>query len=108
MKILVVEDEPKTGNYLKQGLMEAGFVVDLAHNGLDGPQLAPTEACDLTILDVMLPGSDGGQVWNMNIDSDTDVIEVAIRRLRVKVGDDFEFKLIRTVRGMSYMLDATE
>ena len=59
MKILVVEDEPKTGDYLKQGLGEAGFVVDLARDGLDGLHLALTEAYDLAILDVMLPGLDG-------------------------------------------------
>ena len=62
MKILVVEDETKTGSYLKQGLVEAGFVVDLAVNGLDGLHLALTEAYDLAILDVMLPGIDGWQV----------------------------------------------
>jgi len=62
MKILVVEDEPKTGIYLKQGLVEAGFVVDLVANGLDGLHLALTEAHDLAILDVMLPGIDGWQV----------------------------------------------
>ncbi len=57
MKILVVEDEPKTGTYLRQRLVEAGFVVDLAMNGLDGLHLASTESYDLAILDVMLPGS---------------------------------------------------
>ena len=62
MKILVVEDEPKTGTYLRQGLVEAGFVVDLAADGLDGLHLALTEAFDLAILDVMLPGIDGWQV----------------------------------------------
>ena len=62
MKILVVEDEPKTGDYLKQGLSEAGFVVDLARNGLDGLHLALSEAYDLAILDVMLPGIDGWQI----------------------------------------------
>jgi len=62
MKILVVEDETKTGTYLKQGLIEAGFVVDLTANGLDGLHLALTEAYDLAILDVMLPGIDGWQV----------------------------------------------
>jgi two-component system copper resistance phosphate regulon response regulator CusR len=222
MKILVVEDEPKTGDYLKQGLEEAGFVVDLARNGEDGLHLAETAAYDLLILDVMLPGMDGwqvlrnlrkagkdtsvlfltarddvddrvkglelgaddylvkpfafsellarvrtllrrggrgkdtdsikvadleldlmrrrvvrggkridltskefallelllrrqgevlprsliaSQVWDMNFDSDTNVIEVAIRRLRAKVDDDFEPKLIHTVRGMGYVLD---
>ncbi|MBK7356408.1 heavy metal response regulator transcription factor [Propionivibrio sp.] len=225
MKILVVEDEHKTGNYLKQGLMEAGFVVDLARDGIDGLHLALTEAFDLVILDVMLPGIDGwqvlqgirrsgkdipvlfltarddvddrvkglelgaddylvkpfafsellarvrtllrrggkskesdvlraadleldllrrrvnrsgkkidltskefallelllrrqgevlprsliaSQVWDMNFDSDTNVIEVAIRRLRVKVDDNFEPKLIRTVRGMGYVLETND
>ena len=222
MKILVVEDEPKTGNYLRQGLMEAGFVVDLARDGLDGLHLALTEAYDLTILDVMLPSIDGwavlqgirkagkdmpalfltardqvedrvkglelgaddylvkpfafaellarvrtllrrgnrskepermrvadleldllrrrvtrggqrieltakefallelllrrrgevlprsliaSQIWDMNFDSDTNVIEVAVRRLRAKMDDGFEPKLIRTVRGMGYVLE---
>ena len=59
MKILIVEDEPKTGDYLKQGLTEAGFVVDLARDGVDGLHLALTENHDLAILDVMLPGMDG-------------------------------------------------
>lgn len=225
MKILVVEDEQKTGDYLRQGLMEAGFVVDLARDGLDGLHLALTDAYDLAILDVMLPGIDGwqvllgirrsgqdmpllfltarddvqdrvkglelgaddylvkpfafsellarvrtllrrggkvrepeclraadleldlmrrrvtrsgkkisltskefsllelllrrqgevlprsliaSQVWDMNFDSDTNVIDVAIRRLRVKVDDDFDPKLIRTVRGMGYVLETSE
>ena len=225
MKILVVEDELKTGNYLRQGLMEAGFVVDLVRDGEDGLHSALTEAYDLVILDVMLPGMDGwavlqgirksgkdlpvlfltardqvddrvrglelgaddylvkpfafaellarvrtllrrgskgkeseylraadldldlmrrrvtragkridltakefallelmlrrqgevlprsliaSQVWDMNFDSDTNVIEVAVKRLRAKVDDDFELKLIRTVRGMGYVLEVPE
>ncbi len=48
------------------------------------------------------------QIWDMNFDSDTNVIEVAIRRLRAKMDDDFELKLIRTVRGMGYVLEAGE
>ena len=225
MKILVVEDELKTGTYLKQGLLEAGFVVDLAANGLDGLHLALTDAYDLAVLDVMLPGIDGwqvlqgirragkdmpvlfltardqvedrvkgfelgaddylvkpfafsellarvrsllrrgnkvkeseilraadleldllrrrvmrsgkridltakefsllelllrrqgevlprsliaSQVWDMNFDSDTNVIEVAIKRLRVKIDEGFELKLIKTVRGMGYVLEISE
>jgi two-component system copper resistance phosphate regulon response regulator CusR len=225
MKILVVEDEQKTGDYLRQGLMEAGFVVDLARDGLDGLHLVLTDAYDLAILDVMLPGIDGwqvlqgirrsgkdmpvlfltarddvqdrvkglelgaddylvkpfafsellarvrtllrrggkvreseclhaadleldlmrrrvtrsgkkisltskefsllelllrrqgevlprsliaSQVWDMNFDSDSNVIDVAIRRLRAKVDDDFAPKLIRTVRGMGYVLEVLE
>jgi len=222
MKILVVEDEPKTGDYLKQGLVEAGFVVDLARDGADGLHLGETGEYSLAILDVMLPrlngwqvlagmrragrempvlfltardqvedrvkglelGADdylvkpfafaellarvrsllrrgirskepeqmrvadleldllrrrvtrGGQridltakefallelllrrrgevlprsliasqIWDMNFDSDTNVIEVAVRRLRAKMDDGFEPKLIRTVRGMGYVLE---
>ncbi|MDD2883240.1 MAG: heavy metal response regulator transcription factor [Rhodoferax sp.] len=223
MRILLVEDEPKSGDYLKQGLTEAGFNVDLARDGVDGLHLALTENYELAILDVMLPGKDGwavlgdirragkdmpvmfltardavddrvkglelgaddylvkpfafsellarvrtllrrgskssttetfqvadleldllrrrvvraghridltskefallellmrrqgevlprsliaSQVWDMNFDSDTNVIEVAIRRLRAKVDDAFECKLIRTVRGMGYVIEA--
>ena len=47
------------------------------------------------------------QIWDMNFDSDTNVIDVAIRRLRAKIDDDFEPKLIHTVRGMGYMLDVS-
>ena len=150
MKILIVEDEPKTGEYLKQGLTEAGFVTDLARDGWDGLELAKEGHYDLMILDVMLPGLNGwqvlegvrravragrkieltakefallelflrrqgevlprsliaSQVWDMNFDSDTNVIDVAVRRLRVKIDDGFEFKLIHTVRGMGYVLEA--
>ena len=62
MKILIVEDEQKIGNYLKQGLTEAGFVVDLVCSGLDGRHMALTESYELIILDVMLPDIDGWQV----------------------------------------------
>lgn len=48
------------------------------------------------------------QVWDMNFDSDTNVIDVAIRRLRLKVDDDYDIKLIHTVRGMGYRLDAAD
>ena len=62
MKILIVEDEPKTGAYLQQGLREAGFTVDLAVTGPDGLHEAQHGNPDLLILDVMLPGMDGWQV----------------------------------------------
>jgi two-component system copper resistance phosphate regulon response regulator CusR len=44
-------------------------------------------------------------VWDMNFDSDTNVVEVAVRRLRAKVDDPFAQKIIHTVRGMGYVLD---
>ena len=48
------------------------------------------------------------QVWDMNFDSDTNVVEVAVRRLRSKIDDDFDVKLIHTVRGMGYVLEAPD
>ncbi|MEN9543306.1 MAG: hypothetical protein RLZZ598_139, partial [Pseudomonadota bacterium] len=48
------------------------------------------------------------QVWDMNFDSDSNVIEVAVRRLRVKIDEGHEVKLIHTVRGMGYVLEAPE
>ena len=62
VKLLVVEDESKTADYLRQGLVEAGFVVDLARTGLDGRHLATSETYDLIILDVMLPDIDGWHI----------------------------------------------
>ena len=59
MKILIVEDEPKTGDYLRQDLREAGFAVDLVQDGLDGLHLGIEGDQDLIILDVMLPRMDG-------------------------------------------------
>ena len=59
MKILVIEDEHKLALYLRNGLSEEGYVVDLAHNGIDGLHLATEGEYDLLVLDRMLPGIDG-------------------------------------------------
>lgn len=220
MRILVIEDEAKTAKFLKKGLSEAGFVVDVAGDGLDGLEFAKSVDFDLIILDIMLPTLDGWQVltqlrhagrttqvlfltardaidervrgfelgaddylakpfafsellarvrtrlrrtssrpqdvlrmadleidllrhravraghrldltpkeflllslltrragevlsrtviaeavWDMNFDSDTNVVDVSVRRLRSKVDDPFSLKLIHTVRGSGYVL----
>jgi two-component system copper resistance phosphate regulon response regulator CusR len=62
MRILVIEDEAKTAKFLKKGLGEAGFVVDVAADGLVGLHMAQEAEFDLIILDVMLPGLDGWKV----------------------------------------------
>lgn len=62
MKLLIVEDQPKTGHYLRQGLAEAGFNTELVADGTSGQHLALTGDYDLLILDVMLPGRDGWQI----------------------------------------------
>lgn len=224
MNILIVEDELKTADYLRQGFREAGFVVNVAHSGVEGLHLGLDVPHDVVILDVMLPGMDGwqvlrqwraqgrempvlllsardqvedrikglelgaddylvkpfsfaellvrvrtvlrrgrshataeptvwrvadleldvlrrrvwragrridltakefallellmrregevlprsliaSQVWDVNFDSDTNVIDVAVRRLRAKVDEGFELRLIQTVRGMGYVLE---
>jgi len=221
MRLLIVEDEPKTATYLQKGLSESGYLADVATDGDDGLHLALTESYDLIILDVGLPGRDGWsllgalrqtgvetpvvfltardavpdrvkglelgaddyvvkpfafsellarvrtilrrgpsrqieslqvadlgidllrhratrggerldltpkefgllaflaqhqgevmsrtliaeQVWDIHFDSDTNVVDVAIRRLRRKVDDPFPRKIIHTVRGFGYVLE---
>ena len=223
MKVLLVEDEIKLGEYIKKGLSEAGFIVEHQATGLDGYHAMMSDTFNVIIMDVMLPDVSGfelvsnyraagkltpvlfltakdelrdkvkgieiggddyltkpfafaelivriksllrranqadyqntvlqladlkldiakrtvhrgeraikltakefsllqfmlerqgevlprsviaSQVWDMNFDSDTNVIDVAIRRLRLKVDDEFETKLIHTVRGMGYKLE---
>ena len=225
MKLLVVEDEVKLAEYLRKGLSEEGYTVDVAHTGIDGLHMATEVDYDLLILDGMLPGIDGlavlaalrqskqtpvlmltargqvedrvrglqsgaddylvkpfafselvariqvllrragsvkshgeptllkladleldlirrkvtragqrldltakefnllslllrrqaevlsrtelaEQVWDMNFDGETNVVEVAVRRLRSKMDAPFERTLLHTVRGMGYILEA--
>jgi two-component system copper resistance phosphate regulon response regulator CusR len=221
MRVLIVEDDNKAAAYLRKGLTENGFVVDVAGRGEEGLHLLSEGQYDLAILDVMLPERDGWsilgelrrrgkqtpvlfltardaiqdrvkglelgaddylvkpfafseclarirsilrrgpgrqpevvrvndleldllqhkavrggksleltpkefsllsllarrkgevlsrtliaeQVWDINFDSDTNVVDVAVRRLRSKVDDPFAKKLIHTVRGVGYVLD---
>ncbi len=220
MRILSVEDEPKTASYVRSGLSEHGFIVDVAKDGVDGCHLALSFDYDLILLDVMIPGADGWtvlaeirrkkltpvlfltarsnvadrvkglelgaddylikpfafsellarvrsvlrrgvrqsdesmkiadlevdprrhwtcrgdktieltarefallnylvshagevlsrtliaeHVWNLNFDSDSNVVDVAIRRLRAKIDDPFEKKLLRTIRGVGYVIE---
>ena len=62
MKLLIVEDQAKTGQYLRQGLTEAGFNTELVADGISGQQLALSGDYALLILDVMLPGRSGWQI----------------------------------------------
>ena len=223
MRILIVEDEPKTAAYLKKGLDENGFVADIAGDGETGLHLASSRIYDLVVLDAMLPGRDGWsvlqemqrephtpvlmltargsvadrvrgleagaddylvkpfafsellarirnvlrraplrqpdvlqigdltvdltrqraerngrrldltpkefkllallarrcgevlsrtliaeQVWDMNFDSDTNVVDVHVRRLRTKLDEPFPSPLLHTVRGVGYVLEARD
>ncbi|MEO8923685.1 MAG: heavy metal response regulator transcription factor [Caldimonas sp.] len=223
MKLLIVDDEVKTTDYLKKGLTEQGCVVDLAHDGIEGRHLALEHDYDVIVLDVMLPKLDGFSVlrelravrqtpvimltardriedrvkglqdgaddylvkpfsflellarvqalarrgrvlestqlkianlqvdllarkawrsnvridltakefsllavlarrqgeilsktaiaelvWDMNFDSNTNVVEVAIKRLRGKIDSAFTPKLLHTIRGMGYVMEVRE
>ena len=223
MKLLIVEDEHKVVDYLRSGLTEQGWIVDVALDGEEGTHLAIEFDYDVIVLDVMLPGMDGfavlrelrlrkqtpvimltardriddrvhglgagaddylvkpfsfiellarlqalvrrgrqqeptelqigdlqinllarrafrdatrldltgkefallallaqrrgqilsktviaAQVWDINFDSHTNVVEVAIKRLRAKIDGPFRNKLLHTVRGMGYVLEARE
>lgn len=59
MKLLVIEDEVRLAAYLQKGLSEEGYVVEVAHNGVDGLHMAVEGTYDLIVLDGMLPGVDG-------------------------------------------------
>ncbi|RUP24192.1 MAG: response regulator [Curvibacter sp.] len=59
MKLLIIEDEVKLADYLRKGLTEEGYVIDVATNGVDGLHMASTGHFDLIVLDTMLPGIDG-------------------------------------------------
>jgi two-component system copper resistance phosphate regulon response regulator CusR len=95
----------------------ADLVVDTQRRRVErGGQRIPLSQKEYTLLELLarrrgevLPRSlIASQVWDMNFDSDTNVIDVAIRRLRAKIDDDFDAKLIVTVRGMGYVLEAPD
>jgi two-component system copper resistance phosphate regulon response regulator CusR len=80
VRILVVEDEPKAGDYLRNGLIESGYVVDLARNGADGLHLALEMQYDAIVLDVMMPEMDGWQVLQkLRPQADTPVLLLTAR-----------------------------
>jgi len=81
MKLLIVEDELKTANFLKRGFGEAGFVVSVASDGADGMRQIETGAFDLIVLDIMLPGMDGWQIltWLRGIGLQTPVLILTAR-----------------------------
>ena len=75
MNILVVEDEPKAGNYLLNGLQELGYSVSLARDGVDGLHQALETPFDVIVLDVMMPKMDGWEVLRrLRKEADTPVL----------------------------------
>lgn len=62
MKVLVVEDSKTIAQAIQKGLQNKGYVVDVAYDGLQGYDLALSEAYDVLVLDLMLPGKDGKEI----------------------------------------------
>ncbi|OYY67243.1 MAG: DNA-binding response regulator [Burkholderiales bacterium 28-67-8] len=80
MRLLVIEDEVKLAEYLRKGLTEEGYVVDVAHNGVDGLHMAMEGDYGLLVLDGMLPGIDGlGLLAALRQSKQTPVLMVTAR-----------------------------
>jgi two-component system copper resistance phosphate regulon response regulator CusR len=80
MKVLIVEDEAKTVDYLYRGLSENNCIVDVARNGIDGRQMALQNSYDVVVLDVMLPGLDGfGVLRELRVAKQVPVIMLTAR-----------------------------
>ncbi|MDP1340637.1 response regulator, partial [Klebsiella variicola] len=78
--MLVVEDEPKAGNYLLNGLQELGYSVTLARDGVDGLHQALETSFDVIVLDVMMPKMDGWEVLRrLRKEADTPVLFLTAR-----------------------------
>lgn len=103
------------GNFKEPTRYElADLALDLlkhrATRGADRLDLTPKEFALLALLikrtgEVQPRAVIADQVWDMNFDSDTNVVEVAIRRLRAKLDDPYPVKLLHTVRGVGYVLE---
>jgi two-component system copper resistance phosphate regulon response regulator CusR len=102
-----VEREP---NRVHLADLEVDLLRRRAHRGSQRLELTAKEFSLLSLLlrrqaEVLSRTVIAEQVWDMNFDSDTNVVEVAVRRLRSKIDDPFEKKLLHTVRGMGYVME---
>lgn len=103
---------PSSQTHLKIGDLELDV---LKHQAFRGGKRIDLTAKGFSLLEFMLqhrrevlPKSlIALQVWNMHLESGTNVIEVAVRRLRAKIDNSFESKLIHTSRGMGYVIDVS-
>jgi len=109
IKSLLRRNPNRQSDVIKMGDLEIDLLHHRANRGGKKLDLTPKEFALLSLLvrkhgEILSQTLISEQVWDMNFDSNTNVIEVHIRRLRSKVDDPFEKKLIHTVRGMGYVL----
>ncbi len=89
MKILVIEDEKKIASFIRKGLEEQGFTVTVSNNGDDGYLLARTQAFDIIILDIMLPGRDGLSILK-NLREQKNAVPVIMLTARSEMNEKVE------------------
>lgn len=102
--------EASRQNVMRVGDLELDLLRRKAHRGGTRLDLTAKEFTLLALLmrkhgEVLSRLALAEQVWDINFNSNTNVVEVAVRRLRGKVDDPFEVKLLHTVRGMGYVLE---
>ena len=91
---------------LRRALRARGSVRGLRHAAVQRANAGSADHLLLRRRGEVLPRSlIASQVWDMNFDGDSNVVEVAIRRLRSKLDEPFPTKLLHTVRGMGYVLE---
>jgi len=89
MKVLVVEDEKQIAGFVRKGLEEQGFTVDVSHNGNDGYALATTQSYDAIVLDIMLPGRDGLSILR-NLRKHKNAVPVIVLTARSELDERLE------------------
>ncbi len=100
-KILLVEDEINIASFIERGLKEFGHSVTVCHDGDTGWKILQDKPFDLLILDIILLKD----VWDKNFDTNTNIVDVYVNYLRVKIDRDFDKKLIHTVVGLGYIMN---
>jgi two-component system copper resistance phosphate regulon response regulator CusR len=113
VRTLARRGPPRESELLKVGDLEIDVNRRRVRRGNTRIDLTPREFSLLQLLarrqgEVLSRTQIASYVWDMNFDSDTNVVEVAIRRLRAKIDDDFPVKLIQTVRGVGYVIELKE
>jgi DNA-binding response OmpR family regulator len=128
MRLLLTEDGEKVSRFIVKGQMAERFAVDVAAEGDKGLEPARAYNYDLIILDLALPGLSGTEAMRLvrrqnehapvmvltardgvtDFDGATNIVDVYVRRLRNKIDEPFERKLIRTVRGVGYSIGGEE
>jgi two-component system copper resistance phosphate regulon response regulator CusR len=113
VRTLARRGPPRESETIKVGDLEIDVQRRRVRRGSTRIDLTPREFALLQLLarrqgEVLSRTQIASYVWDMNFDSDTNVVEVAIRRLRAKIDDDYPVKLIKTVRGVGYVIDVSD